>query len=185
MDDSPKLLLFRPSPIWRRILAQVVDVLVYLPFYMGMGFGAELGATWGNPLPFAIAVALFAPVSVGFLALRGATPGKKLLGLRVLAIDGRRLGWRQAWNRQALFVAVLLLSVLEEGAAMGRLGPGADIQAVIEDAALNLSAWGWVAQFAASLVWASVLLVLIRPDRRGLHDLWGGTIVVYEPKRKA
>jgi len=158
---------------------------VFIPFYMGMGFGAELGASWGNPLPFAISVALFSPVPVAFLALRGATPGKRFLGLRVMGIDGCDLGWRRAWNRQALFIAVLLLSVLEEGAAMSRLGPGVEIEKVIEEAAMNLSTWGWTAQLAASLVWASALLVLVRPDRRGLHDLWGGTIVVDVRARKA
>lgn len=177
-DDRQDLILFRPSPLWRRFLAQTVDLLAFLPFYMGIGFGAELGAAWGSPLPFAFAVLVFVPVPIAFLALRGATPGKLLLRLRVVGVDGRPLGWRRAWNRQALFAAVLLLSVLEEGAAMVRLGPGADIQKVVEDAAGNMSGWGWTAQLAASLVWASALLVMVRPDRRGLHDLWGSSIVV-------
>lgn len=178
MDDTQELILFRPPALWRRLLAQIVDLLVFLPFYMGIGFGAELGAVWGTPMPFALAVLLFVPVPVAFLALRGATPGKFLLRMRVIGTDGRTLGWRRAWNRQFLFASVFLLSVLEEGSAMGRLGPGTDIQAVVEEAANHMSAWGWIAQLAASLVWASALLVLVRPDRRGLHDLWGGSIVV-------
>lgn len=177
------ILLFRPPPLWRRVLAQFLDLLVYLPFYMGIGYGAELGASWGSPAPFALAVLLFAPVPVMFLAWRGATPGKAMLGLRVVGIDGGALGWRRAWNRQGLFIAVLLLSVIEEGAAMGRLGPGRSIQDVVEEAAAGLTVWGGVAQLAASLVWASVLLVLIRKDRRGLHDLWGASVVVSAPRR--
>lgn len=172
------MIFFRPPPLWRRFLAQVVDLLVFLPFYMGIGFGAELGASWGNPIPFALAVMVFVPVPIAFLALRGATPGKALLRLRVVGTDGHPLGWRRAWNRQALFAAVLLLSVLEEGGAMGRLGPGRNIQDVVEDAAKNLSMWGGLAQLSASLVWASALLVLVRTDRRGIHDLWGGSVVV-------
>lgn len=178
MDDTQELIIFRPPALWRRLLAQLVDLLVFLPFYMGIGFGAELGAAWGSPMPFAVAVLVFVPVPVIFLAMRGATPGKLLLRLRVVGVDGRELGWRRAWNRQVLFASVLLLSVLEEGSAMGRLGAGVDIQTVVEEAAVNMSAWGWIAQLAASLVWASALLVLVRPDRRGLHDLWGGSVVV-------
>lgn len=174
------MILFTPPPLWRRFLAQIVDFLAFLPFYMAIGYGAELGAVWGSPLPFAIAILVFLPVPIIFLALRGATPGKLLLRLRVMGLDGRALGWRRAWNRQALFIAVLLLSVLEEGGAMGRLGPGSDLQSVVAEAAENMSAWGWLAQLAASLVWASVLLVLVRPDRRGLHDLWAGSVVVPE-----
>ena len=179
MDErTVDILLFRPPPLWRRFLAQALDLLVFLPFWMGIGFGAELGASWGNPIPFALAVLVFVPVPAFFLAWRGATPGKALLGLRVVGIDGLALGWRRAWNRQMLFIVVLLLSVLEEGAAMGRLGPGRSIQDVVEDAAAGLTFWGGLAQLSASLVWASALLVLIRKDRRGLHDLWGGCVVV-------
>lgn len=182
MSESPQILRLRTAPLWKRGLAQVVDLFAYLPFHLAMAYGAELGAQWGSMIPFALAILVYVPIPVAFTALRGATFGKMALGLRVV-VPGRNVpGWRHAWNRQALFVAVLLLTVLEQGAVMARLGPGSTFEQVVEESATNPSGWGWVAHLSVSLVWASALLVLLRSDRRGLHDLWGESTVVEMPK---
>ena len=182
MSEMPQALLLRTAPLWKRALAQVVDLFAYLPFHLAMAYGAELGAQWGSMIPFALAMLVYVPIPVAFTALRGATFGKMALGLRVVVPGQRFPGWRHAWNRQALFIAVLLLTVLEQGAVMARLGPGSTFEQVVEESATNPSGWGWVAHLSVSLVWASALLVLLRSDRRGLHDLWGETTVVEMPK---
>lgn len=182
MTEPLQVLKLRIAPLWKRALAQVVDLFAYLPFHLAMAYGAELGAQWGTMAPFAMAMLVYVPVPVAFTALRGATFGKMALGLRVV-VPGRQLpGWRHAWNRQALFIAVLLLTVLEQGAVMSRLGPGSTFEQVVEASAAEPSGWGWVAHLSVSLIWASVLLVLLRSDRRGLHDLLGESTVVEMPK---
>jgi uncharacterized RDD family membrane protein YckC len=182
MTDPVQVLRLRTAPLWKRALAQVVDLVAYLPFHLAMAYGAELGAQWGTMVPFALAILVYIPIPVAFTALRGATFGKMALGLRVVVPGLRSPGWRHAWNRQGLFIAVLLLTVLEQGAVMARLGPGSTFEQVVEEAAADPSGWGWVAHVSVSLVWASALLVLLRSDRRGLHDLWGGSTVVEIPK---
>lgn len=182
MSEPMQILRLRAAPLWKRALAQVLDLLASLPFFLAMAYGAELGAQWGSMVPFAAAMLVYVPVPVAFTALRGATFGKMALGLRVM-VPGRRVpGWRHAWNRQALFLAVLLLTVLEQGAVMSRLGPGSTFEQVVEASAAEPSGWGWVAHLSVSLIWASVLLVLLRSDRRGLHDLLGESTVVEMPK---
>lgn len=182
MSEPLQVLRLRAAPLWKRALAQVIDLVAYLPFHLAMAYGAELGSQWGSPVPFALAMLVYVPVPVAFTALRGATFGKMALGLRVVVPGLRVPGWRHAWNRQALFIAVLLLTVLEQGQVMSRLGPGSTFEQVVEEAATNPSGWGWIAHVSVSLVWASALLVLLRTDRRGLHDLWGETTVVEMPK---
>lgn len=182
MTEPIQILRLRTAPLWKRALAQVVDLIAFLPFHLGMAYGAELGAQWGSMAPFALAMLVYVPVPVAFTALRGATLGKMAFGLRVVVPGLAVPGWRHAWNRQALFIAVLLLTVLEQGAVMARLGPGSSFEQVVEEAAANPAGWGWVAHVAVSLVWASVLLVLLRNDRRGIHDLWGGSTVIEVPK---
>lgn len=182
MTEPLQVLRLRNAPLWKRGLAQIIDLFAYLPFHLAMAYGAELGAQWGTMIPFALAMLVYVPIPVAFTALRGATFGKMALGLRVVVPGLQVPGWRHAWNRQALFIAVLLLTVLEQGAVMSRLGPGSTFEQVVEEAATNPSGWGWVAHVAVSLVWATVLLVLLRSDRRGLHDIWGGSTVVEIPK---
>jgi len=78
----------------------------------------------------------FAACEAVFIFLYGATPGKRILKLRVLALDGQPITWKQAALRSG-----------------GRL--------------VNIAAVG-----------LPYLLIAFRPDKRGLHDRFAGTIVV-------
>jgi len=189
MNDLPNLTLLHPAPIWKRALAQAIDLLVFSPFHFVMGIGLILAFAWGTILPFGLAVALYLPIPVALTALRGATPGKLLLRLRIVAIDAGIPGWRRAWNRQALFLAWLLFQVLALGDAVNRLGPGMDLSdpkildRVYESIAENPSGWGWATQFCGMMIWGSGVLALLRADRRGFHDLWADTLVVEAPSK--
>jgi uncharacterized RDD family membrane protein YckC len=84
----------------------LLGVLVYVAF-MGNSAGIEhdSGAKAGSGL---ILVALFAAQWVWFVAweaTRGQSPGKRLTGLRVLAENGRPIGWRAAALRNLLRAA--------------------------------------------------------------------------------
>jgi uncharacterized RDD family membrane protein YckC len=112
----------RGAPGWRRLAALGVDYGVIVAYLGVLGLVGALGRAAGV-LPgrvttpagriaaqlAAIAV-LTVPVTLWFAwweaAPRGATPGKRLLGLRVATVDGRGLSPRRSLLRSLVRVAV-------------------------------------------------------------------------------
>lgn len=178
MATNGDLQIFRAAPLWKRGLAQFVDLLLLVAIGVVFSEVVRLSYEWGTMLPTAVLMVLWQTSLVAFVALRGATPGKLLLGLRVAVPGQSSPGWRRAWNRQAPFLAIQILSLVEQAGAVSRLGPGVTLDALMAEAATNPSGWGWAAHLSFMVVWVSALFVVMRPDRRGLHDLWADTVVV-------
>ena len=100
---------------WRRIAAWVVDWLVisvYAAALVPVGLllvesSVRLSPLGWNAVSF---VVLVLPATVWAASWertrRGATPGKRLLGLRVRTQPGGRLSWGQAMARNSLKIAV-------------------------------------------------------------------------------
>ena len=121
--ETPEHIVFRyrlagPS---RRLLAYLLDLLicygivfilgiVVVIAFFGNATSGELssGAKAGSGL---LLVALFAAQWLWFViweATRGQSPGKKLTGVRVVADNGRPIGWRAAALRNLLRAADVL-----------------------------------------------------------------------------
>jgi uncharacterized RDD family membrane protein YckC len=106
---------------------------------------------------------------IGFeLSAAAATPGKRVMGLRVAARDGGRLRPGAVFARNAMrelevFLPISLLFAPESG------GGGID---------------GWM--YLLGITWAAVFVFfpLFNKDRLRVGDLIGGTWVVRAPKRK-
>lgn len=179
--SSPRV---RYATVRRRLAAFAVDYVaisayIALLLVAGLFLGGEAGAweaAWTDPLRGRIlgfAVLTF-PVLAYFALFEssnaGATPGKRLLGIRVSSRDGGRLPLPRGFVRSA----VKLLPWEATHAAL-RLIPGwpADVEGLPATAALLLAA-----------VWLLVVLYLVvpilHPDRRAPYDLAAGSIVVRE-----
>jgi uncharacterized RDD family membrane protein YckC len=107
---------------WRRIAAFGVDYGVIVVYLGLLGLAGVIGRRVGvvpdgigTPSGRVLAqVAVFAvltvPVTVWFAGWEatpaGATPGKRLLGLRVLTVAGRRVAWPRSLLRTALKLTV-------------------------------------------------------------------------------
>ena len=140
------------------ILIAATVAIIYLANGAGSAADAPLAITW---------LLGFFVLRNGWFILfelsgRGATPGKRLLGLRVVARDGARLTGgavvvRNAMRELELF---LPLSFLVADAAETRL-----------DALIYILAFSWVALF--------LLFPLFNRDRLRVGDLLAGTWVVH------
>jgi uncharacterized RDD family membrane protein YckC len=111
-----------PAPGWRRLAAGVVDngiVAAYLGLLTLAGallraadlVPADLTTPGARVLAQLIAMAVLTlPVTLWFAwweaAPRGATPGKRLLGLQVSRLDGGGVSWSGSLLRSALKIAV-------------------------------------------------------------------------------
>jgi uncharacterized RDD family membrane protein YckC len=134
----------------RRIAAALIDGTILLPPYLLMVLVA--GESFAISALALVIVAYHATGDV----FGGQTAGKWLVSLRVVRLDsGGGLDWWRAIAREAIFgVAVL-------GISLGR-EPGAG------------RAFFTVIDF---IVFADLLSILIRSDRRALHDILVGSEV--------
>jgi uncharacterized RDD family membrane protein YckC len=139
-----------------------------------VGLRALLGARWpalrtGPQIEGWVLLTVSLPVWAYFSlfesSARGATPAKRLLGLRVATTTGERPGWRRALVRTAIKLlpwelthATLLLPTPMWGAA---------------EAEMRAGLWGVYALLGLYLVCTA-----LTPRRQGPHDLIAGTEVV-------
>ena len=161
-DDLPELGPGSVASLWYRAAARIFDglVLAVPSLIVVLSFiNLDTATKTGDPLaglPYAARVGLVVGPIVYefvFLAIWGATPGKMLLGLRVVAYVG---GAKPAPYQ----IGVRLLATNFAGlAGLGNLPSG-----VLD-----------VLGFLQPMVY---LTAVVHPLARGLHDLAAGTIVL-------
>jgi uncharacterized RDD family membrane protein YckC len=95
----------RPAAVPSRLLAGVIDSVVQLVLFFGVAaLEAAVSSSVSDAASSALGVVLLVLVSIGYPVvfeslMRGRTPGKAALGLRVVRDDGGPIGFRQAFVR--------------------------------------------------------------------------------------
>lgn len=95
----------RPAALPSRIVAGLIDAVLQLALFFGIGAIADAaGATSSDAANSALTIVVIVLVLIGYPVafeslLRGRTPGKAALGLRVVRDDGGPIGFRQAFVR--------------------------------------------------------------------------------------
>jgi uncharacterized RDD family membrane protein YckC len=98
-----------PSPaLGRRLFARFFDIQLFYLLCL-----STVLATGGNLIPlvlnhwvFAVSLLGYVVVEAFLIRIFGTTPGKALLGLRVLNHDGSKLDWIQSLRRSFLAVSI-------------------------------------------------------------------------------
>lgn len=178
VNDATTLQAWTPGEPWRRLLATIADLLFFLPLGMMAVPATELALRWQNSAPLVGVSALWWLLGLFLIVRFQGTPGKRLLGLRILRTDGRRAGWMDAINRQILFIGLSAFSLMHQGTILATAPPDTNLEGFLELLTETPGSWAWVGDAGLALLWASCLLILMRPDRRALYDLWSGTVVV-------
>jgi uncharacterized RDD family membrane protein YckC len=108
---------------WRRVAAALVDgiILMIVIFPVEMALGMFAGSNLGRPRPasfglvgaiWLFSTALNVSYQGYFLSQKGATPGKMLLGLQVIAATGGRISVGRAIARYfAQFLSALIFGI--------------------------------------------------------------------------
>lgn len=159
-----------------RLAALIVDLtllmLIVIAVILLAVFGAiSVGPGGGEPLLIGVMIAIFLLRNFWFIGFeagkRAATPGKRLLGLRVVSRDGGTLNIDQVIARNLMREIELFVPLIMLG--MGTVGGSLD---------------GWVTVFG--FVWALLfpLFPLFNRDRMRVGDLLAGTWVVETGKHK-
>jgi uncharacterized RDD family membrane protein YckC len=149
---------------WRRLGAFAIDALLIgiAGYLLGLVFGeafARAGA-WGRLIGFLLAGAWFVPHECAWGG--GRTPGKRLLGLRVVDARGQAPGPLRAAARYAIFAVPYFLNGAHLPASL-LFGPGVYLVSLLVFGIGGISLY---------------LFVFDRRSRSALHDRWTRTAVV-------
>ncbi len=151
-----------------RALASLVDslvlVLVTLPIDLIFGASADPTSAAGF---FQLLISLIYQGYLPTTEWRG-TLGKKLFNLKIETLDGQRINSLTSLRRLSLFLALQPILVI--------FPPPQPVTPETLAAALP-------ALICVMILAADVLLVLVRPDKRAVHDLIAGTCVRAYPAR--
>jgi uncharacterized RDD family membrane protein YckC len=166
-----------PAGFWRRFAAQLVDLSVFLPvFVLSYQAGHFSAAVFLVIRANSILVSVY---SAYFHSKNGQTLGKKLLGIRVVSIEGGAVTWERAWRREILNLVqcsadftMTVYCVLALGALYASLEPSVRMERIFN---MQPTWFLWVTN---SVAWSDILLVLTNRNRRSLHDFIAGTRVI-------
>jgi uncharacterized RDD family membrane protein YckC len=92
---------------WIRFAAWLIDGIILS--VAGFPLGAILGATGASPALFWVLTPINPAYVVGFWAVKGATPGKMIVGVEILTVDGERIGLGQSVLRYVGYIVSSLL----------------------------------------------------------------------------
>lgn len=171
----------RYSGFWERVGAYLIDFLIMSPLIIvDFMYG-------GSSNKFQLYVLAPAQLLAAFLYIFmvvkfGGTPGKLLVGLRIVKLDGARATIREALLRYApMWILGLVMSGMMINAAMGIPAETFTSYSYLErGAALSEQAsFMWFATVLMQ-VWVvgCLIAILANKKRRTLHDFVAGTVVV-------
>jgi uncharacterized RDD family membrane protein YckC len=163
----------RYSSFWLRVLAKIIDGLVFAPinvtghFYLVPGRGRAFLYTWN-----VFIISAFWLYSALMHAKYGQTLGKKAMNVKVLDVSEERIpSLSQAFLREigGIVISVMWLTQLTYFEVIGRFAAGTHIGG-IPSQILN-AVWIW---------WlvAELVTMVANSKRRALHDYIAGTVVV-------
>jgi uncharacterized RDD family membrane protein YckC len=169
------------ATFWRRFAAMWIDFLIFLPL--------ALTETWLESLSKSAALVLAVPytaLAIGYSIYGhgrfGQTVGKWLMAVRVVRIDGARIGWREAWLRSSVDLFLSAFRLVGQFVALATIADAEYYGAHRAESILahepRWAVWaGWV---GVVWFWSEVVTMLLNKRRRALHDLIAGTVVVHE-----
>jgi len=172
--------------LWTRLAALLVDLALVVPLYYAAVFlfARATGRTWAqmwDTAPVLLSAGIANVLWLFYTStewLWGATPGKALLGMRILARDGAKADRGALVIRWAMKWSVRIFGLLDATAALARprllLAKGGLIVFYHEPA--NFALARYLGEICLFVILGGMLLAL-RPDGRSLHDLATGTSV--------
>jgi len=177
----------------RRASAILLDLVFFVPA------GALAALAGRTPVAYAASWGLLCLLVWGILNIHcvqryGGSPGKLLLGLRIVRADGSPAGYREAWRRSAVVLVFLLLYFATIFLGFARI-PQAEWDAYPQ------ASWsGDPARHHRGIelapAWIQLLIIAgrfwgladfvtwvfnARRRRQALHDLLAGTVVIRRP----
>ena len=174
---------------WRRILAGAIDLILILSILLFIGSLIPISKLTASILiiPYVTLGLLYV---ILFHAKSGQTIGKAVLGIRVLKLNSKKIGWREALRRSSVDIFLSLHWVITIPLLVWQLPND------------NFVSQGWTEMYHSiikpalptsfeileylGIIWglSEFVTMLFNKKRRALHDFLAGTIVVQSRFKK-
>jgi uncharacterized RDD family membrane protein YckC len=165
-----------------RLASLLLDAIIMLPLIWGILF---INSSSKNMFFYTIVPNLIIALWYNiYLPKRyGGTPGKLIMGMNIIKLDGRNIGWKEAFLRHVVILVFTLFNIA--------LMTDAILKA--DDATFANFNWFQQSQYLMSLspilfmiyawltniwTWSELVILLTNPRKRALHDYVAGTVIV-------
>jgi uncharacterized RDD family membrane protein YckC len=167
---------------WPRFAALWLDILFLSPVF-GLVLWGEQHFRLFSIYYFLPALGLSLFYSVYLVRRFGGTPGKRVMKVRILKVDGSPVGYREAFLRYLPECLMSTLSAVTMIVAVLHLSDAEYFALSLEDRSTGLRgaqpAWSGPLELASNLwVWGEFIVLMTNSKRRALHDFIAGTVVV-------
>lgn len=168
---------------WLRFGAAMIDLVFLIP--LGLAFAYLHKFSFSLAIAFApVSAFLFSVYNIYFNAKFGGTIGKLAVGIRVTRPDGSWIGWREAWLRSCIDVALAAAWMTVEIYALMKVNVQTYLSSgVFERMELLESlypAWcSYIERVGDVWCWSELVVLLLNRRRRALHDFIAGTVVIH------
>ena len=165
-----------------RLASLLLDLLIYVPFgliilYLN-SFSKEMFYYTTIPsLLLAIWYYIYLPKKYG------GTPGKLIVGIKIIKLDGNPIGWDEAVFRE---LVLMLLHIFNIGITIMALN-------IADNSTYESLTWFGKSKYLSSLLpsyfsaytwissiwfWSELIVLLTNPRKRALHDYMAGTVLI-------
>lgn len=166
---------------WRRLGAHFLDLIILFP----LGYIVFLGENQSRLfsiyffLPWLLFILWF---HIYLVCRYGGTPGKLLLKIRIVKLDGARVGYKEAILRSFVLIFLsVVVSIAEIVVVLGmtdKLYFSMEWMVRIKYIRDNMPTWYSPVKIVLNIwVWSEFIVMLTNRKRRALHDYMAGTIV--------
>ena len=178
--DAPAL-----ASVWARFAALVLDGLLWTPIALGVAYAASRSPAWGVFL-FPGALVSFVVYQVFFHAHFGATVGKMILRIRVVRTDLSPIDLNAALKRSFVDAVFRLGLATVSVQVIRSLGPVPvdSLMDFVKALQANKS-YATLSNMESLWTLSEIATCLFHRQRRALHDLIAGTLVVKSAQRTA
>lgn len=171
---------------WQRLGSFVLDMLILAPFIgiMIYLFHSTRTGYLYCVLPFNL---MFSFYYIYCVKCWGGTPGKRIIGLKILKSNGEAVGWKEAILRFIIDFIFGLLSAIaimivfykmtdEQFSSMNFMSRSKWITE-------NMPTWNTPINWLSNIwVFSEFIVILCNEKKRAFHDYIAGTIVIKENK---
>lgn len=171
---------------WKRSASILIDIAIFLPFIFLRFWCDSKSKTMG--LVAAVLYSVFLAVyNVWFVAKKGQTPGKMVVGIKIVKVDGTDVTWKEALIRHALSIIFGIFFVMALFYAAAQI-PDTEYVSLTWKARnqriyeLYPLWFGWVNTLSQAWTWSEIVVLLFNKKKRALHDFMAGTVVVHTQK---
>jgi len=186
MEPTPLPIVEKPEPIyagfWIRLGSLLLDFLFLLPIIFITLYINSFGRIY-YILAIIPSIAVGLWYNVYLVQKYGGTPGKLVLGVKILKLNGEQVTWREAILRHSVLFAltifgtvIALVSLLSANDSYyENLGWLQKQQYLMALSPTLFQVYGW-----ANNVWVygELIVLLTNKKKRAVHDFIAGTVIV-------